>query len=471
MTVSFNQPQAIYNEYFTSSGQPRPEIARLADWIDRLTFGQLEQTEAAAEAALRELSATFVVEGEERVLPFDILPRVISAQTWQTLEKGLKQRVAALNHFCGDVYGPQQIMQDGKVPRLIVESAAHFLPACRGMQPPGGVWCHVSGTDLVRDADGQWYVLEDNLRVPSGIAYVLKNRQVMERIVPQLVEQFDPEPIDHYSQQLQRTLAAASLSKNPAIALLTPGPHESAYFEHALLAEQMGAALVEAQDLAIADDYLHYSSDRGLSKIDVLYRRGDTPLFNQFQPTGYSSGVAAMIDLCQRGRLGIANAIGAGVADDKVIYAYVPEMIRYYLSEDSILPNVPTYLCWRERDRQYVLEHLDELVVKAASEEGGHGMLIGPHASQSEREDFAAKIQARPRNYMAQPTLCLSQIPIVVDGKLEGRHVDLRPYILHQGDDIHVHPGGLTRVALEKGSLVVNSSQGGGSKDTWVLKR
>ncbi|MGP1373631.1 MAG: circularly permuted type 2 ATP-grasp protein [Almyronema sp.] len=471
MTVSLDKPKAIYNEYFTSTGHPRPEIAGLAEWLKQLSAERLAQTEAAAEDALKDLGATFVVNGEERILPFDILPRVISAQTWQTLEKGLKQRVAALNRFCADVYGTQHIIRDGKIPRAVVESAAHFLPACMGLRPPGGVWCHVSGTDLVRDADGQWYVLEDNLRVPSGIAYVLKNRQVMERILPQLVAQFDPEPIDHYAAPLRQALVAAAFVDDPAIAVLTPGPHESAYFEHALLAEQMGVALVRPQDLAIANGYLHYRSDRGLSPIDVLYRRGDLPLFNQFQPEGYASGVAALIELCQARRLAVANAMGAGVADDKVIYAYVPDMIHYYLGEEPILPNVPTYLCWQERDRQYVLEHLDQLVVKAASEEGGRGMMIGPHATQAEREEFAAKIRSHPRDYMAQPTLSLSQIPTVINGQLEGRHVDLRPYVLHQGDSIYVHPGGLTRVALKKGSLVVNSTQGGGSKDTWVLKR
>ncbi|NEQ29729.1 MAG: circularly permuted type 2 ATP-grasp protein [Leptolyngbya sp. SIO4C5] len=471
MTVSLDKPKTIYNEYFTQSGQPRAETAGLAEWLNHLSAAQLAQAEAAAEAALRDLGATFVVDGEERILPFDILPRVISAQTWSRLEAGLKQRVVALNRFCADVYSNQHIVRDGKVPRSVIESAAHFLPECMGMRPPGGVWCHVSGTDLVRDADGQWYVLEDNLRVPSGIAYVLKNRQVMERVLPDLMQQFAPAPVDHYAQQLHQTLLAAAFVENPAIAVLTPGPRESAYFEHALLAEQMGAALVQPQDLAIADGYLHYQRDQGLHKIDVLYRRGDVPLFNQFQPSGYPSGVAALIELCQARRLAVANAIGAGVADDKVIYAYVPDMIRYYLGEEPMLPNVPTYLCWRESDRQYVLEHLDELVVKAASEEGGRGMLIGPHASPAEREEFAAKIRDRPRDYMAQPTIYLSQIPTVIDGKLEGRHVDLRPYVLAQGDEVYVHPGGLTRVALKKGSLVVNSTQGGGSKDTWVLQQ
>jgi uncharacterized circularly permuted ATP-grasp superfamily protein len=323
----------------------------------------------------------------------------------------------------------------------------------------------------VRDRDGNWRVLEDNLRVPSGIAYVLKNRQAMQRVVPQLLETFQPEPVDGYAQQLKRVLQNIASSTDSHWAVLTPGPDSSAYFEHALLAEQMGIALVEPQDLTIADGYLHYRTDRQLQRLDVIYRRGDTDLLEKLDlGEACPDSVAAIIELCQQGRLAFANALGTGIGDDKVIYAYVPDIIRFYLNEEPLLSNVPTYLCWRERDRDYVLDHLDELVVKAASAEGGDGMLVGVNATPEERAAFADKIRAKPRAYMAQPTVYLSQIPTVIDGQLQGRHTDLRPYVLHQGDEIYVHPGGLTRVALGEGELVVNSSQGGGAKDTWILK-
>ncbi|MDB9525097.1 circularly permuted type 2 ATP-grasp protein [Oscillatoria sp. CS-180] len=463
-------PESKFDEYFVSPGQPRAEAKPILEWFQQQTSYNLPDIKAAAEDVLRELGATFSFEGEERVLPFDPLPRLISATEWQTLNSGLQQRVTALNQFCADVYGDQKILQDGVIPREVIESAVRFRKDCIGMKPPGDIWCHISGIDLVRNGDGKWCVLEDNLRVPSGIAYVLKNRQAMEHVIPDMIKTFRPSPVNDYAQQLKQVLDNVAPSANENQALITPGPCSSAYSEHAELAEQMGIALVTPQDLVLQDDYLHYQSDRGLHRIDVAYRRGDTEMFEAFNAGDpYPDGVAAIVDLCQKGRLALANTIGAGIGDDKVVYAYVPDIIRYYLSADPILPNVETYLCWREQDRAYVLDHLDELVVKAASAEGGEGMLVGINSTAEERADFAEKIRQNPRGYMAQPTIFLSQIPTVIDGSMQGRHTDLRPYVLHQGDRIHVHPGGLTRVALEKGQLVVNSSQGGGAKDTWVL--
>ncbi|WP_199464465.1 circularly permuted type 2 ATP-grasp protein [Acaryochloris thomasi] len=464
-------PEQFYDEYFSAPGRPRPDMESIVQWLQQLSAGDLVQANARAEEVLAQLGATFTFDGEPRVLPFDVIPRVISATEWQRLSAGLKQRVAALNLFCADVYGKQQIINDGKIPRAVVESAERFLPDCIGMQPRNGVWCHVSGIDLICDRNGTWHVLEDNLRVPSGIAYVIKNREALTRVLPP-PQSIGIEPIAHYPQQLRSTLLnlASDSSTAPNIAVLTPGPIESAYFEHAFLAEQMGVALVEPQDLVIADDSLHRRTPTGLQRIEILYRRRNADFFEPLDfGTRHASGLAAIIELCQQGRLIVANAFGTGVADDKVIYAYVPEMIRYYLGEDPLLPNVPTYLCWREQDRQYVLEHLDQLVIKPAGGEGGKGLLIGPHASSAGREEFAQLIKAQPRAYIAQPTIYLSRIPTAVNRTLEGRHVDLRPYVLHRGEDIYVHPGGLTRVALKKGSLVVNSTQGGGSKDTWVL--
>ena len=469
MQLSDYDLEEFYDEYFTAPGKPQSTVAAIAQWLQNRSPEELTQDTQAAQQALKKLGATFIFHGEERVLPFDILPRVIAASEWSQLKAGLKQRVTALNLFCADIYSDQRILKDKLIPREVIESATGFWGECLEMKPPGGVWCHVSGIDLVRNQEGEWYVLEDNLRVPSGIAYALKNRQVMQSTLPQLLEQFSLEPVQDYPQQLLKSLlnSVPAGVNEPTVAVLTPGPGETAYFEHALLAEEMGVPLLKPKDVVIEDGYLQMKTPQGLRRVDVVYRRGDADLFEALNLD--HSSMAALVKLCQQGRLALANALGTGVADDKVVYAYVPEMIRYYLGEDPLLPNVPTYLCWQQEDQQYVLEHLDQLVVKSASEYGGEGMLIGPHATEEERETFAQKIRAKPRNYMAQPTIQLSRIPTVVEGKLAGRHVDLRPYIVHQGDDIYVYPGGLTRVALKKGSLVVNSSQGGGTKDTWVL--
>ena len=460
-----------YDEYILASGEPRSQVTPIVEWLQGLADGELQHLQETAQGLLAQRDVTFRVGEEERVFPFDLIPRVIPAAEWRKLERGLKQRATALNLFCADIYDRQLIVEDGKIPREIIDSAVNFIPECRGIKPPGGVWCHISGTDLVRDRSGEWYVLEDNLRVPSGVSYTMENRQIMQKLLPQLLEKLAIAPVDDYPQQFLKALlnSAPNGVSKPNIAILTPGEKSSAYFEHAYLAKQMEVSLVEAKDLMLEDGYLQMHTDQGLKRVDVIYRRGDKELFDSLELGGnYASGTAAIADLCQQGKLALANALGTGVADDKVIYAYVPEMINYYLGEEPVLPNVPTYLCWQEKDRNYVLEHLDELVVKAASEEGGHGMLIGTNSSKSEREAFAEKIKSQPRSYMAQPTIYLSTIPTIFGDRLEGRHTDLRPYIVHQGEDIYVYPGGLTRVAMEEGQLVVNSSQGGGSKDTWV---
>ena len=469
MELNYYDAEKQYDEYMLPSGEPRSEVIPIVEWLQTLSPGELKQYQTTAQQTLAQKDVTFGEE-QKRVFPFDLIPRIISAVEWQTIKKGLQQRVTALNLFCADIYDRQLIVKDGKIPPDIIDSAVNFIPECRGMKPPAGIWCHLSGTDLVRNSEGKWYVLEDNLRVPSGVSYTLENRKVMEKLLPHLLKKMAVAPVDDYPQQLLKSLqkSAPHGIEEPHIIILSPGKQSSAYFEHQYLARQMGVSLAEPKDIVLKDGYLQMHTDDGLQQIDVIYRRGDKELFDSLKLGRYPSGTAAIANLCQQDKLALANALGTGVADDKVIYAYVPTMIQYYLNQEPILSNVPTYLCWQEQDRNYVLEHLDELVVKAASEEGGHGMLIGSKASTSQREEFARKIQAQPRSYMAQPTIYLSQIPTVFNDRLEGRHTDLRPYIIHQGDEIYVHPGGLTRVAMEKGKLVVNSSQGGGSKDTWV---
>ncbi|MFP5271696.1 circularly permuted type 2 ATP-grasp protein [Coleofasciculus sp.] len=469
-------PEEFYDELFSAKGQPRPSAAALINWMQGLRPDELQQHRETAQVALLKLGVTFSVysdnQGIERVFPFDIIPRIISAQEWEILEQGLKQRITALNLFLNDMYGEQRILSDGKIPYEIIFSAKGFLKPCVGLKPPGDVWCHITGTDLVRDRDGQWYVLEDNLRVPSGISYVLENRRVMKTTFPAIFQTMAIKPVDDYPSHLLETLLnlAPHQLPDPTVVVLTPGIYNSAYFEHSFLAQQMGVELVEGRDLVVVDGYLQMRTTKGLRRVDVVYRRVDDDFLDPqvFRPDSLL-GVPGLMDVYRQGRVALANAPGTGVADDKVVYAYVPEMIRYYLGEEPILSNVPTYLCWQEEDRNYVLNNLEKVVVKSANESGGYGMLVGSSSTEVERAEFAERIKANPRNYIAQPILCLSRVPTLIDHQVEGRHVDLRPYILHRGDDVYVHPGGLTRVALRKGSLVVNSSQGGGSKDTWVL--
>ncbi len=473
------QTEGFRDEMFDESGSVRPEAKLLVETICSLEDGQLQRCQRAAERLLLQLGITFNVYGDsagaERIFPFDLIPRIVRAEEWEWIERGLKQRIHALNEFIDDIYHDQKIVKDGVIPEEVIRSAAFYRPQCIGINPPKRVWCHITGTDLVRHGDGQIYVLEDNLRVPSGVSYVLENRELMKRTFPQVFEGLHVRPVDDYPSNLLATLESiappSSLQKSqkPTVVLLTPGMYNSAYFEHSFLAQKMGVQLVEGRDLAVLDGYVWMRTTKGLRKVDVIYRRIDDDFLDPkaFRPDSLL-GVPGLVDAYRAGNVALANAPGNGVADDKVVYAYVPEMIRYYEGADAILPNVPTFLCWRDQDRRHVLQNLDKLVVKAANEAGGYGMLVGPHSTEAQRQEFAAKIETNPRNYIAQPTLALSRVPTLVNNNFEGRHVDLRPYILY-GHDITVLPGGLTRVALRKGSLVVNSSQGGGSKDTWVL--
>ena len=422
------------------------------------------------------LGITFNVYGAEgateRIFPFDLMPRIIEPEDWRVVERGLEQRVTALNAFCDDIYHDQKIVADGVVPEEIVRSATGYLPECEGLNPPRGVWCHITGSDLVRDADGQFYVLEDNLRCPSGVSYVLENRQILKRTFHHVFEASGVRPVEDYPSRLLEMLnwIAPPGVMSPTVAVLTPGVYNSAYFEHSFLAQQMGIDLVEGRDLVVSNGFLCMRTTRGFQRVDVLYRRVADDFLDPlaFRPESLL-GVPGLLDVYRAGHLGIANAPGTGVADDKVIYSFVPKIIKYYLGEDIILPNVPTHLCWNEKDRAMVLDRLDQLVVKPANGSGGNGILIGPQATPDMREEFARRICANPRNYIAQPMLALSRAPVIVGDHFEARHVDLRPFVLTGRDRVRIVPGGLTRVALKEGSLVVNSSQGGGTKDTWIL--
>jgi uncharacterized circularly permuted ATP-grasp superfamily protein len=466
---------SFFDEMFAENGRPRAIARPLARNIESLPPGELVNRQLAADRALVQSGITFNVYGEsagiEKTLPFDLVPRIVAAVEWDRIERGLKQRIRALNLFIDDLYHNQKIIKDKVVPGEIVTSSKGFRKQCVGLNPPRGVWCHITGTDLVRHNDGQIYVLEDNLRCPSGVSYVLENRRLMKSLFPEVFAASHIRPVSNYPIRLRDMLEdlASEEVSSPRVVLLTPGIYNSAYFEHSFLAQQMGIELVEGSDLVVSDGFVWMRTTKGFERVDVIYRRIDDDFIDPeaFRPDSML-GVPGLMEVYKSGNVAMANAPGSGVADDKVVYAYVPRIIKYYLGEDPILPNVPTYICAEPDDLKYVLEHLPELVVKAANESGGYGMLIGPHSREEERREFADRIRANPRNYIAQPTLSLSRVPTLVDGHLEGRHVDLRPYILY-GKDIFVLPGGLTRVALKKGSLVVNSSQGGGSKDTWVL--
>ncbi len=470
--------ETAYDELMCSEFQPRPISYRLCQYLNSLNKSDIDKRKIAAELAILEMGITFTVYSDEgnidRAWPFDIIPRVICAKEWRSIEKGLKQRLKALNCFIADIYDEQSFIKAGKMPAEIITSSKNFLKECIGMNPRHNVWANICGTDLVRDKDGVMYVLEDNLRVPSGVSYMLENRVITKRVFPELFQGLDILPIDDYPSQLQAMLASLApddVSK-PQIVVLTPGIYNSAYFEHAYLAQQMGAQLVEGSDLVVNDDDCVYMRTiEGLEKVDVIYRRIDDDFLDpEVFRKDSTLGVPGLMRAWKAGNVSLANAPGAGVADDKVVYAYVPEMIRYYLNEEPILPNVETYLCDNPEHLEYVLAHLPELVVKPANESGGYGMIVGPHATAKEIIEFREIVKKNPRNYIGQPTLAISTAPTLCKGTLEPRHIDLRPFIL-QGEDTFVTAGGLTRVALKKGSLVVNSSQGGGSKDTWVINR
>jgi uncharacterized circularly permuted ATP-grasp superfamily protein len=428
-----------------------------------------------SEIEILERGITFTVYSDagniDRAWPFDIIPRVIAKREWDRTERGLIQRINALNHFIQDIYNDAQIINDGIIPKDVVYQSKGYRAYCQGMTPPHGAWANICGSDLVRDSDGKLYVLEDNLRVPSGVAYMLENRKTTKRVFPELFKSMNISPIDSYPEQLSKMLASLRPDIiNPTIALLTPGIFNSAYFEHASLAQQAGLVLLEGADLVVGkDDYVYMKTIHGLQRVDVIYRRIDDDFIDPlvFRPDS-TLGIPGIMNSWRLGKVAIANAPGCGVADDKVIYAFVPDMIRYYLNEEPILDNVPTWLCRNEDERRYVLDNLPDLVVKPANESGGYGMLVGPHSSAENIEEFRTLIQENPDNYIAQPTLSLSVAPTSCGDKIAPRHVDLRPFIL-SGRDRYVTPGGLTRVALVEGSLVVNSSQGGGSKDTWIV--
>ena len=465
----------FYDEMFLADGSPRSGAQLLQERIASLPDGELLARQAAAERLLLQNGITFNVYSDsaatEKIFPFDIIPRIVEAAEWDWLEKGLKQRVYALNLFIDDIYHEQKILKDKVIPEALIQSARSFRKECVGLNPPQKVWCHITGTDLVRDRDGQIYVLEDNLRCPSGVSYVLENRRILKRTFPQVFEALRVRPVDEYPSRLLSTLQSLfpAAMESPKVALLTPGIFNSAYYEHTFLAQQMGVELVEGNDLVAANGRIMMRTTKGFEPVDVLYRRIDDDFLD---PEVFRSdsllGVPGLMEIYKKGRVALANAPGTGIADDKCIYAFVPKIIEYYLGEKIIIPNVPTHVCAEPKELAYVVANLDKLVVKAVNESGGYGMLVGPHATDEERVEFADRLRQNPRNYIAQPTLALSRVPVIVNGQVAGRHVDLRPYVLY-GTDIYVLPGGLTRVALKQGSLVVNSSQGGGSKDTWVL--
>jgi uncharacterized circularly permuted ATP-grasp superfamily protein len=465
-----------YDEMRAPAGDVRSQYRALAETLAALPADELRRRKQSVDLAFLTQGITFTVygreEGTERIFPYDLLPRLITAREWESIERGLTQRITALNLFLRDVYSDAKILADRIVPRDLVYSCKHYRRQMRGLQVPRNVYIAVVGSDLLRLSTGEFVVLEDNLRVPSGVSYMLTNRRVMKRTFPQLFSSYGVRPIEHYPQLLLSTLRSLAPEGRPEpnIVLLTPGVFNSAYFEHTYLARQMGIDLVEGRDLVTHDNIVYMRTTDGLKRVDVIYRRVDDDFSDPLVFRSDSAlGCPGLFNAYRAGNVTVSNAFGTGLADDKAVYAYVPKMIRYYLNEDPILPNVETFLLSEEKDRKHALANLDKLVVKAVGESGGYGMLIGPKSSAQQREEFARQIEANPRNYIAQPTLDFSRAPCLVDGRLEPRHVDLRPYILF-GDKVNIVPGGLTRVALEKGSLVVNSSQGGGSKDTWVLE-
>jgi len=476
MKLDTYQVGDFYDEMFERDGRPRPRAELLARRLATLSDGELQRRQKAADLALLNMGITFNVYGHEagteKVWPFDIVPRILDAREWDHIERGLKQRIRALNLFIDDIYNEQKILRDGVVPEWLISSGKCMLSKCAGLNPPQGIWCHITGTDLVRDGDGEIYVLEDNLRCPSGVSYVLENREVMKRTFPQIFDGLSILPVEDYPEQLLKMLQyiAPAGVEDPNVVVMTPGIYNSAYFEHCFLAQQMGVELVQGSDLVVTDGYVFMRTTRGFERVDVIYRRIDDDFLDPLTFRADSTlGVPGLIDVYRKGRVALANAPGTGIADDKAVYAYVPQIIKYYLGEDMILSNVPTYVCGDPAQCEHVLMNIDKLVIKPTNESGGYGILLGPKATREEHDKYRELIRANPRNYVAQPMLALSQVPTVVHDHLEGRHVDLRPYILY-GQDIYVLPGGLTRVALKQGSLVVNSSQGGGSKDTWVLK-
>lgn len=466
----------FYDEMFESPGVPRPHYRQLWDRYQNMSgIGEMLTRQKGADQTFINRGVTFTVysnkAGTEKIFPFDLVPRIISAAEWSHMEAGLTQRMKALDCFLNDIYSDQRIIKEGIIPRELVESCTHFRPELVGVKLPRNRHVHINGTDLIRDADGTYRVLEDNLRTPSGVSYVLENRQIMKRVFPNLLRNYRVRPVAGYTSDLLDLLnwLAPEGVENPTVVLLTPGVYNSAYYEHAFLARQMGIEIVEGSDLVIQDDKVYMKRTNGLTRVHVIYRRLDDDFLD---PTVFRKdsllGVPGLFEAYRKGNVALTNPIGTGIADDKAVYYYVPQMIKFYLGEDALLPNVETYLTSNADERSFVLENLPKLVVKSVNEAGGYGMLIGPHSTKKQLKEFADKIVDNPRNFIAQPTLAFSRCPTICGREMGGRHVDLRPYILN-GETVKIMPGGLTRVALKKGSLVVNSSQGGGSKDTWVL--
>jgi uncharacterized circularly permuted ATP-grasp superfamily protein len=466
----------IYDEMHDPAGGTREHYRAFADWLARTPEDRLTQKRAEADSLFHRVGITFAVYGEEagteRLIPFDIVPRIIPALEWRTLSAGLRQRVRALNAFIADIYHEQDILEAGRIPIEQVLCNHHYRPEMQGIDVPGAIYAHIAGIDVVRAGRGEFYVLEDNLRVPSGVSYMLEDRRMMMRLFPELFAHHSVAPVEHYPDLLLENLRSVAPvgTNDPTVVLLTPGAHNSAYFEHAFLAQQMGIELVEGQDLFVEDGFVYMRTTQGPQRVDVIYRRIDDDFLDPlvFRPDSLL-GVPGLLAAYREGRVTIANAIGTGVADDKSIYPYVPEMIRFYLGEEPLLSNVPTYVLRRRQDLEYALAHLAELVVKEVHGAGGYGMLVGPTASREQLAAFRTRILSAPEKYIAQPTLALSSCPTFVESGVAPRHIDLRPFVL-SGTDITLVPGGLTRVALREGSLVVNSSQGGGTKDTWVLE-
>lgn len=480
MTHFFDRYEAdssrFFDEIISETGEPRAHYDKLIERFSHFSVDDIKARRQVVNIFFRNQGITFTVygadEGIERIFPFDLVPRVVPSNEWKTIETGLTQRITALNEFLYDIYHTQKILKDKIIPAELVLGSKHFRREFVGVNPPLGVYIHVTGTDIIRDKSGKYLVLEDNLRTPSGVSYMLQNRQAMKRAFPVLFDRYQVRPIENYPQELLKVLQQISPStrNEPNVVVLTPGIYNSAYFEHSFLARQMGVELTEGSDLVVNNNKVYTRTTKGLQRVDVIYRRVDDDFLDPlvFRPDS-RLGVAGLVNAYRKGNVALANAIGTGVADDKVIYSFVPKIIKYYLGEDPILENVPTYLASVPSDLKYILENLDKLVVKAANESGGYGMLVGPQSTVEEQEKFAEKIVADPRNYIAQPTISLSRHPSFYnDAELYGCHVDLRPYVLY-GQKVTIVPGGLTRVALKRGSLVVNSSQGGGSKDTWVL--
>lgn len=469
-------PQGLFDEMFLSSGEVRDNYHSFYKWLQRRTPEEMALFRSQAEHLFHRFGITFAVygdkSGKERLIPFDLIPRIISQLEWQQMEKGLRQRVTALNAFLHDIYHQQDILRAGIIPAAEVLTNAHFRPEMIGVDLPQQVYAHIAGIDLIRHSDGNYYVLEDNLRTPSGVSYMLENRRMMMRLFPQLFSQQSVAPVEHYPSLLLSSLreVAPKAGLDPVVVVLTPGHYNSAYFEHAFLAQQMGVELVEGVDLFVRDECVFMRTTSGPRQVDIIYRRIDDEYLDPlaFRPDSML-GVPGLLSAYRAGNVTLANAIGSGVADDKSIYPFVPDMIRFYLGEEPILNNVPTWRLGAAEDLAYVLDHLPELVVKEAQGSGGYGMLVGPAATKAEIEAYRARILAEPAAFIAQPTLSLSSCPTFVDAGIAPRHIDLRPFVL-SGKEITLVPGGLTRVALKEGSLVVNSSQGGGTKDTWILE-